>query len=37
MRTDARAKYDQQLKVMRAHREAAYKKLQEVRAANESA
>jgi biopolymer transport protein ExbD len=37
VRTDARAKYDQQLKVMRAHREAAYKKLQEVRAANESA
>ena len=34
---DARAKYDDQLKAMRASRDAANKKLQEMRAASESA
>ena len=37
MNTDARAKYAEQLKTMRASRDAAYKKLQEIQAANESA
>ena len=34
---EARAKYDEQLKAMRAGRDAANKKLQEMRAASESA
>jgi hypothetical protein len=34
---DARAKYDEQLKTMRANRDAAHKKLQEIRTASESA
>ena len=34
---EARAKYDEQLKAMRASRDAANKKLQEMRAASESA
>ena len=34
---EASAKYAEQLKAMRANRDAAYKKLQEMRAANESA
>ena len=34
---DARAKYAEQLKTMRANRDTAYKKLQELQAANESA
>ena len=37
MNTDARAKYAEQLTTMRANRDAAYKKLQEMQAANESA
>ena len=37
MEAAARAKYDEQLKTMRASREAAYKKLQEMQAASESA
>ncbi len=37
MNADARAKYAEQLKTMRANRDAAYKKLQEMQAANESA
>ena len=36
MNADARAKYAEQLKTMRANRDAAYKKLQEMQAANES-
>jgi hypothetical protein len=31
---DARAKYDEQLKAMRANRDAAHKKLQEIRTAS---
>ncbi len=34
---DARAKYAEQLNVMRANRDAAHKKLREMRTANESA
>ena len=34
---EAKAKYAEQLKAMRANRDAAYKKLQEMRTANESA
>jgi hypothetical protein len=34
---DARAKYDEQLKAMRANRDAAHKKLEEIRTASESA
>jgi uncharacterized coiled-coil DUF342 family protein len=34
---DARTKYDEQLKAMRANRDAAHKKLQEMRTASESA
>ena len=34
--TEARAKYDEQIKAMRASRDAANKKLQEMRAASES-
>ena len=37
MSADASAKYAEQLKAMRANRDAAYKKLQEIRTANESA
>jgi uncharacterized coiled-coil DUF342 family protein len=37
MSADARDKYDEQLKAMRANRDAAYKKLQEMRTASESA
>jgi hypothetical protein len=37
MSADASAKYAEQLKAMRANRDAAYKKLQAVRTANESA
>ena len=37
MGADASAKYAEQLKAMRANRDAAYKKLQEMRTANESA
>jgi uncharacterized protein HemX len=37
MSADARAKYDEQLKAMRANRDAAHKKLQEIRTASESA
>ena len=35
--SEAHAKYAEQLKLMRANRDAAYKKLQELRTANESA
>ena len=34
---DAREKYDEQLRAMRANRDAAHKKLQEIRVASESA
>jgi hypothetical protein len=37
MSADARTKYDEQIKVMRANRDAAHKKLQEMRTASESA
>ena len=37
MGADARARYDEQLKAMRASRDAANSKLQEMRAASESA
>ena len=37
MSADARAKYDEQIKVMRSNRDAAHKKLQEMRTASESA
>ena len=37
MSADARLKYDNQLKAMRANRNAAHKKLQEIRTASESA
>jgi uncharacterized coiled-coil DUF342 family protein len=37
MNAEARAKYAEQLTTMRANRDAAYKKLQEMQAANESA
>ena len=37
MSVDARTKYDEQLKAMRASRDAAHKKLQEIRTASESA
>jgi len=37
MSAEARAKYDEQLKAMRANRDAAHKKLQEIRTASESA
>ena len=37
LNAEARIKYAEQLKAMRANRDAAYKKLQEVRTANESA
>ena len=37
MQASARVKYDEQLKAMRASREATYKKLQEMQAASESA
>ncbi len=37
MSADASAKYAEQIKAMRANRDAAYKKLQEMRTANESA
>jgi len=37
MSADARTKYDEQLKAMRASRDAAHKKLQEIRTASESA
>ena len=37
MSAEARAKYAEQLNAMRANRDAAYKKLQEMRTANESA
>ena len=37
MSADARAAYDTQLKAMRADRDLAYSKLQELRTANESA
>jgi len=37
MSAEARAKYDEQLKAMRANRDAAYKKLQEMRTTTESA
>jgi len=37
MNADARAQYAEQLKTMRANRDAAYVKLQEMQAANESA
>jgi hypothetical protein len=33
---EARAAYDQQLRTMRAHRDANYRKLQEIRSASES-
>ena len=33
----ARARYDAQIKAMRVHRDAAYKTLEEIRVANESA
>lgn len=37
MSAEARARYGEQLKAMRANRDAAYKKLQEIRTASESA
>jgi hypothetical protein len=37
MSADARSKYDEQLKAMRANRDAAHKKLQEIRTDSESA
>jgi predicted RNase H-like nuclease (RuvC/YqgF family) len=37
MSAEASAKYEEQLKTMRANRDAAHKKLQEIRAASESA
>ena len=37
MSADARTKYEEQLKAMRASRDAAHKKLQELRTASESA
>ena len=37
MNADARIKYEEQLGAMRAHRDAAHKKLQEIRTASESA
>ena len=37
MSTDAAALYNEQLKAMRVNRDAAYKKLQEIRTASESA
>jgi hypothetical protein len=37
MNAEARTKYDEQLKAMRANRDVAYKKLQELRTASESA
>jgi hypothetical protein len=37
MSAEARVKYAEQIKAMRANRDAAYKKLHEMRAANESA
>ena len=37
LNVDARARYDEQVKAMRVHRDAAYKTLEEIRNANESA
>jgi uncharacterized protein HemX len=37
MSVDGRAKYEEQLKAMRTNRDAAHKKLQEIRTASESA